>query len=166
MTNSKFQIPSPQVQIVLWVGGLLLLGALAWGIGWTAHGLFDRLNAVTVETPEPTAVPPTAASSPTVPPTSPSSATPTQPPESTTAPAPATSTAAPTAEHNVETMIVGANDRGAYDIVRRACGLSRNYVLSLDDKIVQEVWQLNGFIGENPPIFEGQEIQIPIHLCP
>ena len=165
MANFKPQIPSLKSQIVLWVGGLLLLGALAWGIGWTAHGLFDRF-APPVETVEPTAVPPTVANGPTTPPTLPPSATPTQPPESTTAPVPATSTVVPTADDNVETIVVEANDRGVYDVVRRACGLSGNYTLSPDDEIVQETWKLNGFVEENPPIIEGQEIQVPIHLCP
>ena len=155
-----------RVDVLVFIVVTLVLGGVAWGIGWTAHGLFDRLNAATMETVEPTAVPPTAETRPTASPAAPPSATPTQPPESRPAPAPATSTPAPTAEHDVKVMVVKANDRGAYDVVRRACELSRNYVLSLDDEIVQETWQLNGFTGERPPIFEGQEIQVPVHLCP
>jgi hypothetical protein len=69
-------------------------------------------------------------------------------------------------EQRVETIVVETTDRGAYDVVRRACGLPRDYVLSTDDEIVQETWQLNSFVGGSPPIFEGQEIQVPTYLCP
>jgi len=155
VNDLKTLLANPQAQILGFGGALLLLGALAWGIGWAAHGLFERLVAPPDETVGPTSPPPTAGNSPTASPTPPESAT-----------VPATSTVLPTAEDSVETMIVRANDRGVYDVVRRACGLSRGYVLSLDDEIVQETWQLNGFVVENPAIFEGQEIQVPTYLCP
>ena len=153
-------------QVIMFVVGLVVLGALAWGLGWMAHSLFDRGAAPPpTATVEPT-TPLTAAHSPTPtpPPASPPPATLMQPPDGATSPA--TSTPAPTEERSVEAVTAEASDRGVYDVVRRACGLSRNYVLSLDDEIVRETWQLNGFVGENPAIFEGQEIQIPIHLCP
>lgn len=166
MTNFKPQIPKPKVQIVLWVGGLFLLGAIAWGIGWTAHGLFDRPDAVPAATTEPTVPPPTAANSPTATPAPLPPATSTQPPDSRTTPAPATSTVVPTVEHSVETIIVETTDRGVYDVVRRACGLPSDYVLNPDNEIVRETRQLNGFAEESPTIFEGQEIRVPTYLCP
>jgi hypothetical protein len=150
-------------QVIIFVVGLALLGALAWGVGWMAHDLFERGAAPPPA--EPT-MPPTAAHSPTHLSTSPHAATPTQPPTETHAPAPATSTHAPTEEHNVEVMVVKANDRGAYDVVRRACELTRDYVLNLDDEIVRETWQLNGLVGAEPAISVGQEIQVPVYLCP
>lgn len=155
MDDLKSLLSDPKAQVLVLGGALILLGAMAWGIGWTAHGLFDRF-APPDETPGPTPPPPTAENRPP--------AFPTPPPESATVPA--TSTVLPTAEDSVETIVVEASDRGVYDVVRRACELSSNYVLSLDDEIVQETWRLNSFVRENPAIFEGQEIQVPTYLCP
>ena len=156
MDDLKSLLSGPKAQVLVLGGALILLGATAWGIGWTAHSLFGRLAAPPEKTPEPTPPAPTMENIPTT--------SPTPPPESATVPA--TSTALPTVEDSVEAIIVKASDRGAYDVVRRACDLPRNYVLSPDNEIVQETWQLNGFVGERPTIFEGQEIQVPIYLCP
>ena len=159
MANTK-------IQIILCTGGLILLGVIAWSIGWAAHSLLDRPDPLPTERTEATPSIPTHGPThgPTLSPTSPPAATLTQPPAATVAPA--TSTPAPTEERRVEMMIVMASDRGAYDVVRRACGLPRNYVLRSDDEIVQETWQSNGFVEENPEISNGQEIQVPIYLCP
>jgi len=69
-------------------------------------------------------------------------------------------------ERKVETIPVVASDRGVYDVVRRACGLPRDYGLAPSDEIMQETRRLNGWVVEDPVIFEGQEIQVPIYLCP
>jgi len=152
------------IDVLIFIVVTLVLGGAAWGIGWMAHGLFDQQSAPPADTVEPTAPSPTAANSPTPPPAVSPPATPTRPPDS--APVPATSTAAPTAEQKVEMLIVESTDRGVYDVVRRSCGLPKEYVLTLTDEIVRETWQLNGFSEKSPPIFEGQEILIPTYLCP
>jgi hypothetical protein len=152
-------------QILLLVGGFLLLGALAWGIGWMTHGLIHRqatpLPTETLEraTPSPTIVySPTALSAP------PPTVAPTELPTSISMPA--TSTAAPTVVRRVETFSVAASDRGLYDVVRRACGLTMDYTLVPSNEIVQETWRLNGFVEANPRIHKGQDILVPIYLCP
>ena len=168
MPNLKSQIPNLKSQILLLAGALLLLGAVAWGIGWAAHSLFDRWAAPPpTATVEPTAPLPTAVHSPTASPASQLIATPTQPATSTSAPGPATSTAAPTVEEKkVETFVVVESDRGLNDVVRRACELPRDYLLDPDDAIMQETRELNGFILKDPIIFEGQEVLVPVYLCP
>jgi len=59
-----------------------------------------------------------------------------------------------------------ADGRGVYDMIRRACGLPRDYVLSPSDEITRETWRLNQFAEESPPIEVGQAVQVPIRLCP
>jgi hypothetical protein len=86
MADLKSQILNSNLQFVLLVAGFLLLGAVAWGVGWTAHAVIDRGPA----------------SSPTIGPTAPATATSnpvlsdgvTPLPSST--PQPPTSTPAPT----------------------------------------------------------------------
>ena len=161
------------------VGVFIALGALAWGIGWMAYGLFDRQTSLPPTVPSkrteglPTASP---NPSPNVTFTSSSDSVAFTPSPDSVAftpgatgvptPLPATSTSAPTAETQVQTLIVGAGDRGVYDVIRRACGLPRDYILSPNDEITQETWLLNEFAEENPLVEEGQAIQVPIHLCP
>jgi len=59
-----------------------------------------------------------------------------------------------------------SSDRGLYDVIRRACELPVDYILTPHDEITQETRRLNGFAVENPTIFEGQTIRVPIYLCP
>lgn len=154
-------------RLILLLGGLALLGAVAWGVGWGARALFDRWAALLpTATAEPTASLSTATLRPTDMPDSQPTVTRTQLPTSTPEPVLVTSTPAPTAEQGIEILAVIRGDRGVYDVVKRACGLPRDYILAPGDAIVRETWRLNSFVGERPKIYEGQGIQVPIHLCP
>jgi len=168
MASPKLQSPRLAAWILLVAGTVLVLGAMAWGIGWAAHSLFDRWAApMLTATIVSTAALPPVTDNPTGLPASPPTMIPTQSPTSTFVPSvPVTSTAAPTAGEKIESEHVLASDRGLYDVIRRACGLPRDYILTLDDAIAQETWRLNGFDVENPTIFEEQPIQVPVHLCP
>jgi hypothetical protein len=160
----KSQPPISKSQIALLIGGLIVLGAMAWSAGWGAHFLLDRQT--TQPTTEPTLAPaalPSVAHSPTDTPSPSPTPAATQPQTSTPLPTAATS---PTAEHNVEVLSVIASDRGLYDVVRRACGLPKSHILLPTDEIMQETRRLNGLVVKNPGIHPGQEIQVPTYLCP
>ena len=162
--NSKTPTPITRPQVIALIGGAILVGAAAWGIGWGAHALLGRQDA-----PGATASLPGALDTSTPSPASYPTMAPTHPPTSTSAPVQATSTAAPTVEHTaemIETLPVIASDRGLYDVVRRACGLPKDALLAPGDEIVRETRRVNGFSAEDPTIFEGQAIQVPTHLCP
>jgi hypothetical protein len=164
VTGLKSQPPISKSQIALLIGGLIVLGAMAWSAGWGAHFLLDRQT--TQPTTEPTLAPaalPSVAHSPTDTPSPSPTPAPTQPQTSTPLPTAATS---PTAEHNVKVLSVIPGDRGLYDVVRRACGLPKSHILRPGEEIVQATWQLNGFVVEDPDIHLGQEIQVPTYLCP
>jgi hypothetical protein len=98
--SANQQIANRKSRLVLLAGALLVLGAVAWGIGWAAHSLFDRWAAPPTTIVEPTVLPPATPTNifPTVP-VEPSLAPPaarptsTLPPTSTPVP---TSTASPT----------------------------------------------------------------------
>jgi len=168
MGGGKSQIANRKSWRALLTVAFLVLGAAAWGIGWVAHSLVDRWAApMLTATMVSTAALPPVTDNPTGLPASPPTTIPTQRPTSTFVPSvPVTSTAAPTAGEKIESEHVLASDRGLYDVIRRACGLPRDYILTPDDVIAQETWQLNSFGVENPTIFEGQAIQVPVHLCP
>ena len=168
MPGLGVQRPGPRIRI----GGVIIrdhtlviafvvLGALAWGIGWMAHGMFDRQTSL-----PPTVSPERPEGLQTA--THRSTASIEESPGATGAstPLPATSTFASTATAQVQTLTVAADDRGVYDVIRRACGLPRDYVLSPSDEITRETWRLNQFAEESPPIEVGQAVQVPIRLCP
>ncbi|MEA3340816.1 MAG: hypothetical protein U9R15_12695, partial [Chloroflexota bacterium] len=74
MDDLKTLLANPKAQILGLGGALLLLGALAWGIGWAAHGLFERASEPPAETGAATSP---ATQMPAAPPPSPPAATPT-----------------------------------------------------------------------------------------
>ena len=176
MPGINIQTARTGVRVAVLVGAFIALGALAWGIGWVAHGLFDRRASLPPPvSSESTEGRPTAMHSPTGSPDPSPSAVYTSSsdnvaftPGATDAPTPvpATSTPAPTTGARVQEMTVETNDRGVYDVIRRACGLPSSHVLSPGDVIIQETWKLNEFIEESPHVETGQAIQVPIHLCP
>ena len=164
MTGHNSKTPITKSLVIALIGGAILVGAAAWGIGWGTHALLGRQDA-----PSATASLPDASDTPTPSPASYPTLAPTHPRTSTPAPVQATSTAAPTVEHTaeiIETLPVIASDRGLYDVVRRACGLPKDALLAPGDEIVRETRRMNGFSAEDPTIFEGQAIQVPTHLCP
>jgi hypothetical protein len=114
VADSRFRIPSPRVQVLLLVGAVILLGAVAWGIGRAIRGLSDSQSlsppAATSEppvmsapsmthtkqpAPSPTASPPPSAT-PTALPTASSTEQPTPTPIPSTSTPALTSTPTPT----------------------------------------------------------------------
>jgi hypothetical protein len=173
MARIRTRLPKGGTLILLWVGGVLLLGAVGWAIGWTAHRVLDvRATPTPTRTARPTATP-TVAPAPTDLgatdiPLTPTAASPggTVQPTSTPLSVPTTVTPAPPATNEVRAIPVETGDRGVYDVIRRACGLERDYPLSQHDRIVQETWVLNEFAEDSPRIQVGQEIRVPVYLCP
>jgi hypothetical protein len=171
----KTRLPKGGTLALLWLGGIVLLGVVGWGIGWTAHRVLDSRGTPTpTRTARPTVTPaatavvvptgPGPTDTPPVPTTAISDGT--VQPTSTLLPASTTATPAPPATNEVRAIPVEIGDRGVYDVIRRACGLERDYPLSQRDGIVQETWALNEFVEGSPKIQVGQEIQVPVYLCP
>ena len=57
MGRIRTRLPKGGTLILLWIGGVILLGAVGWGIGWTAHRLLDAREPPPTETPRPTVQP-------------------------------------------------------------------------------------------------------------
>lgn len=149
------------VHVLVFVVALVLLGALAWGVGWVAHSLVggDRAAVTaTVTRAAPTDVP--ATSPPT--PTDVSSATvsPTSTPQPTSTPMP-TLTLPPVEEG--ETVRQG---EGLYQICRRHCpGRWPAYGIPPDlEGYARKAAQLNDLRWPNPVVYKGQKLRMP--PCP
>ncbi|MBN1976263.1 MAG: hypothetical protein JW918_02580 [Anaerolineae bacterium] len=127
MGRIKTRLPKGGTLILLWIGGVILLGAVGWGIGWTAHRLLDAREPPPTETARPT-VQPSPAPTATVPaPTGvPTDVSPGEPtadqPADTTA---LTSTPLATSEFALEptprTYVVQAGDGGLAAIAGIVC---------------------------------------------
>ena len=171
MTRINTKLPDLKTQVLLWLGGLLLLGAVIVGLRWTTRTMNDRRETPPpTEWLRPTAPPATGVLDPAQLPASPT-LTPTQPPVDSPVPPPPTgiaaaATHAPAATRDGAVFPVQDGDRGVYDVLRRACALADDHPLSGDDALVQETWRLNEFAGESPTIRPGQEIRVPVRLCP
>jgi len=153
VANFKFQIPKPKAQIALLVGAFLLLAAVAWGIGWAAHGLLDRQTTPPATTAEP------AVGAPTSPALAATSVQPPAPhPTSTLRP---TSTPVPTlvVTPTAEIEIV-QHEEGLYQVCRRHCPER----WPPDDADLKEyargVARLNGLPWPNPALSPGQRLRM------
>jgi len=93
MRDFKLQIANCKSRLVLLAGALLVLGMVAWGVGWAAHSLFDRWATRPTERLEPTALPAVTPTPGLAIPITPSSPSPAEKPASTLLP---TSTPRPT----------------------------------------------------------------------
>ena len=153
MANPRFQIPNSKSPIVLLFGAVLLLGAVAWGVGWAARALRDRQAA-----PSPTET--TATPTVLIPLPSPTLTT----ASSSDIPAP-TSTLMPTPTPlSVERWETVQQDEGLYMVCRRHC--PGRWPPDDDDLIeyAQEVARLNGLSWPDPPLDRGQRLRMP--PCP
>lgn len=161
MANFKSQSSNPKAQVALLVGTLILLGAVAWGIGWVAHGLFDQRTAPSASTAEPTV------EAPTLPPLTATSVRSTVPhPTSTLRP---TSTPAPTLAANPTAEIeIVQHGEGVYQVCRRHCPgrWPDDDVPPNLEEYAREVARMNdlrwGVAG--PRLHEGQVLLMP--SCP
>jgi hypothetical protein len=171
MDDLKSRLSHLKSPIVL-VGAIILLGAVAWGIGWAAHALFDRPAAPaptvtmetmeTVETMEPTALPVTTLTPTAQAPTIPSPATPAgTPPTSTPAPSPTPSPAKPAGEEKWEIVQPG---EGLYMVCRRHCPARWPPDDADLEEYAREVAWLNGLSWPEPALSPGQRIRMP--SCP
>ena len=164
MADRILQIGDRRIQILVVGGVLIVLGSLAWGMGWAARSLLTRqampLPTATVGTP----APPTATASPVAP--TPAGSLPSPPVvHSTSTPQP-TSTPMPTSTpaHASQPKIVKPGE-GLYQVCRRHCPGR----WSADDippdliAYAKEVARLNR-LPWPPELLSGQELQMP--PCP
>jgi hypothetical protein len=127
MSRIKTRLPKGGTLILLWIGGVILLGAVGWGIGWTAHRLLDSREPTPTETarptiqpsPVPTATEPAPTDMPTaISPGEPTADQPVDAPDLTSTPL-ATSEFAPAPTQR--TYIVQAGDGGLALIAGKVC---------------------------------------------
>lgn len=165
MARIKTRLPKGGTLILLWIGVLVLLGVVGWGIGWLA----PRVLAPR-ETPTPTQMArPTAASTmvpvPTLAPTMLEATdvppTPAASPQITTEP-----TAVPVIEPTLiaeENEVVQSGD-GLFQVCRRHC--PERWPPD-DDELTtyaQQVTELNGLSWPDPALSPGQILKMP--PCP
>ena len=156
MDDLKTLLANPKAQILVFGGALALLGALAWGIGWVAHGLFERASEPPAETAAATS--PTA-QTPTAPPSSPPAVTPTSASQPTSTPAPTLAPTLPVEEW--ESIQPG---EGLLKVCRRHCpGRWPSDEAGLME-YAQEVARLNNLPWPNPQLNQGQRLRMP--PCP
>jgi len=141
--------------ILILVVALVLLGALAWGVGWVAHSLVARSAPTSAATMAPPALP---AATPTSTAPLPTAAHPTSTPRPTSTPAP-TITPSPTPAET--TYTVTPRDGGLWDVARHACALTDPGEIEV---FVERIKERNGLYGPNPVIHPGDVLIIP--PCP
>lgn len=155
MERLKLKLPTTRSLIILWAVGLALLAVVAWGIGWTAHGLFARQATPTPTAKWPQAVPSAVPTDTTPLPAATPPAQPATPPATTSPPTPAPAT------DEWETVQSG---EGLYQVCRRHC--SARWPPD-DDALTAyagDVARLNGLAWPNPSLSAGQRLQMP--TCP
>ncbi len=151
------------LHIAMWIGGLALLGAMAWGVGWGAHALLDRWGALPAGMAETTASPMITAT-PVTPPAVASLLPTVKPPTSTPYP---TSTLMPT--HTPVPRVIVQAGEGLYAVCRRHCPgrWPGDSVPPELDRYAHEVARINGIRwprrGE-PRLEVNQELTMP--PCP
>lgn len=174
MGRIKTRLPKLGTLILLWIGGVILLGVVGWGIGWTAHRVFDARGTSTptrtvrpaaTHTPEPVAtvvptgvpaVAPTVPGSTDVPPTSTVAS-----PDGTVQPA-ATLVPRPTLVEE-ENEVVQVGD-GLLKVCRRHCPERWPPDDDALTSYAEEVAQMNGLPWPNPSLSPGQILKMP--PCP
>jgi hypothetical protein len=166
MARIKTRLPKGGTLILLWIGVILLLGLVGWGIGWLA----PRVLAPR-ETPTPTATR-TVAPVPTLAPTAPEATEVPPTPvgdDSPTAASPdsaAEPTAAPVTEPTLiaeENEVVQSGD-GLFQVCRRHC--PERWPPD-DDELAtyaQQVAELNGLSWPDPALSPEQVLRMP--PCP
>lgn len=140
---------------------IIVLGGVAWGMGWLAHSLFDRQAAppaTATATVEPTATPTSTAPAPT--------ATLSSPPTSTLRP---TSTPAPTLVPTpTESWMTVEFGEGVYQVCRRHCPgqWPGDDVPPSLEEYAREVTRVNGLRWRlrGPRLEAGQTLHMP--PCP
>jgi hypothetical protein len=171
MKKIRFQLPSSRSQVLLLIGGVVLLGLVAWGIGWGVHALLDRPAAQPPSTPMGTAaIQPAATSAPTAQVlTTPSPANYTSlpsptapPPTSTPTPSPTPPPAlAPVEQEEWETVQAG---EGLYMVCRRHCPAHWPPDDADLEAYARSVAELNGLPWPDPALSPGELLRLP--PCP
>jgi hypothetical protein len=169
MGRIRTRLPKGGTLILLWIGGVILLGAVGWGIGWTAHRLLDAREPLPTETarptvrpsPVPTATLPAPTDAPTgVSPGEPTADQPADTPVLTSTPL-ATSEFAPAPTQR--TYVVQAGDGGLAAIAGKVCPNLVEYAERL--AFAEEIQKLNpDKIQDIDDISSGIELVIP--PCP
>ena len=165
MGRIRTRLPKGGTLILLWIGGVILLGAVGWGIGWTAHRLLDAREPLPTETPRPTVrpspVPTATAPAPTgVSPGEPTADQPADTPVLTSTPL-VTSEFAPAPTQRI--YVVQAGDGALPKIAGKVCPDLVEYL----DRVAfaEEIQKLNSDkIQSVDDISPGMELVIP--PCP
>lgn len=175
MARIKTRLPKGGTLILLWVGVILLLGLVGWGIGWLAPRVLApretptptqaaRPTATRTMVPVPTAAP-TVPETTDVPPTPASDDVPAASPESESEP-----TVAPTGASEVEPTLIAEDSEvvqsgdGLFQVCRRHC--SERWPPD-DDALTtyaQQVAELNGLSWPDPALSLEQVLKMP--PCP
>jgi len=172
MARIKTRLPKGGTLILLWIGVILLLGLVGWGIGWLVpRVLAPRETPTPTQMVRPTATPtiapvstlaPTAYEATDVPPTPAGDDLPTATsPES--APEP---TVAPVIEPTLiaeESEVVQSGD-GLFQVCRRHCPERWPPDDDALTTYAQQVTELNGMSWPDPPLSPGQILKMP--PCP
>lgn len=151
MGRIKTRLPKGGTLILLWIGGVILLGAVGWGIGWTAHRLLDAREPLPTETVRPTLRPspqPSPVATATAPPPTdvPTEVSPGEPTADQPADTPVlTSTPLATSEFapapTQRTYVVQAGDGGLAMIAGKVCPNLVEYADRL--AFAEEIQRLN-----------------------
>jgi hypothetical protein len=172
MARIKTRLPKGGTLILLWIGVIVLLGAVGWGIGWLAPRVLAPRET---PTPTPTRMARPKATSevapePTVAPAAPEatdiSPTPTGDIPPASPEGPVTPTDAPVIEPTLiaeENEVVQSGD-GLFQVCRRHCPER----WPPDDDVLpvyaQQVAELNGLSWPDPALSPGQILEMP--PCP
>jgi hypothetical protein len=172
MARIKTRLPKGGTLILMWIGVIVLLGVVGWGLGWLA----PRVLAPP-ETPTPTQmVRPTATSTivpgPTLTPTAPEATGVPQTPAGDDAPTAVgpENTAEPTTASVIEpTLIAEENELvqsgdGLFQVCRRHCPERWPPDDAELTTYAQQVTELNGLSWPDPALSPGQVLEMP--PCP
>jgi hypothetical protein len=176
MARIKTRLPKGGTLILLWVGVILLLGLVGWGIGWLApRVLAPRETPTPTQAAMPTAAPtivPVPTLAPTVPEATavlPTAASPDSAAEPSAEPS-VEPTAAPADTPEVEPTFVAEESAvvqsgdGLFQVCRRHC--SERWPPDDDDltTYAQQVAELNGLSWPDPALSPEQVLKMP--PCP
>lgn len=165
MGRIRTRLPKGGTLILLWIGGVILLGVVGWGIGWTAHRVLDAREPTPTATARPTIQPspvPTAtAPAPTGVPTGVSLGEPTADQPVLTSTPLATDEFAP--QPTLRTYVVQPGDGGLAAIAGKVCPDLVEYAERL--AFAEEIQRLNSDkIQDMNDVSSGIELVIP--PCP
>jgi hypothetical protein len=173
MGRIKTRLPKLSTLILLWIGGIILLGLVGWGIGWTAQRLFtSKETPMSTETVKPLVTFPPATATPmetidggVITPVivATQAVSPTVSAEGTDVPS-AVSTDVPRPTLIEEENEVVQSGDGLFQVCRRHCPERWPPDDDALPAYAQAVAELNGLVWPDPALSPGQILKMP--PCP